>query len=84
MESGSVKQFAMSPNLATSEPVFVPRSEDSPEGEGFLLATVYDSEIDKSHLTILDAENIEQGPLAKAMMDHRVPFGFHGNWKPSV
>ena len=84
MESGSVKQFAMSPNLATSEPVFVPRSEDSPEGEGFLLATVYDSEIDKSHLMILDAENIEQGPLAKAMMDHRVPFGFHGNWKPSV
>ena len=84
LTSGSVTQFVMPSNLATSEPVFVPRTESSPEGEGFLLATVYDSEIDKSHLAILDAENLEHGPLAKAMLDHRVPFGFHGNWRPST
>ena len=30
---------------------------------------------------ILDAENIDAGPLARAMLDHRVPFGFHGNWR---
>jgi carotenoid cleavage dioxygenase len=30
----------------------------------------------------LDAENIEQGPIGKAMLEHRVPFGFHGNWRP--
>ena len=22
------------------------------------------------------------GPAAKAYLDHRVPFGFHGNWRP--
>ena len=43
--------------------------------------TVYDAAIDKSFLLVLDAENIEKGPIGKAMLDHRVPFGFHGNWK---
>ena len=77
-----VEIYSMSEQFAVSEPVFVPRTEKSQEGEGFLLATVYDAAIDKSFLLVLDAENIEKGPIGKAMLDHRVPFGFHGNWKP--
>ena len=83
-QSNSVKIYEMDEQFAVSEPVFVPRLLNSPEGEGFLLATVYDASIDKSFLMILDAENVEKGPLAKAMLDHRVPFGFHGNWKPNL
>ena len=51
------------------------------EGEGFLLANVYDANRQASHLVILDAENVGAGPLATAYLDHRVPFGFHGNWR---
>jgi len=29
----------------------------------------------------VDAQNVSAGPLATAYLDHRVPFGFHGNWK---
>jgi len=71
----------MGENLATSEPVFVPARSDAPEGQGYLLSVVYDITIDKSHLIILDAENISDGPIGRAYLDHRVPFGFHGNWK---
>lgn len=67
---------------ATNEPVFVPRRADSPEGEGYLLANVYDGNRKASHLVVLDAQNVAAGPLAKAYLDHRVPFGFHGNWAP--
>lgn len=67
---------------ATNEPVFVPKRDDSPEGEGFLLANVYDANRKATHLVILDAENLAAGPLARAYLDHRVPFGFHGNWAP--
>jgi carotenoid cleavage dioxygenase len=67
---------------ATNEPVFVPRRTDSPEGEGYLLANVYDGNRKASHLVVLDAQNVAAGPLAKAYLDHRVPFGFHGNWAP--
>ncbi len=80
-QTGKMKKFDMGGNFATSEPVFVPASQDAPEGDGFLLANVYDASADKSHLMILDAQNIEAGPLAKARLDHRVPFGFHGNWR---
>ena len=83
-KSNQVAIYSMNEQFAVSEPVFVPRTERSPEGEGFLLATVYDAAIDKSFLLTLDAENIEKGPIGKAMLDHRVPFGFHGNWKPKI
>lgn len=69
--------------MTPSEAVFVPSAHDAPEGAGYLLANVYDASIDKSHLLILDAENITAGPLATAQLDHRVPLGFHGNWRPA-
>ena len=66
------------------EPIFVPKSESAREGEGFLLANVYDGNRKASHLVILDAENVTAGPLATAYLGHRVPFGFHGNWCPAA
>lgn len=83
-ETGKVDVFQMGEEMATGEAIFVPRSDSSPEGQGYLLANVYDQTIDKSHLVILDAENPSAGPLAKAYLDHRVPFGFHGNWRPGA
>ncbi len=66
---------------ATGEPVFVPRSADAPEGQGYLISTVYRAAENRSDLAIFDAENLRDGPLACAELPHRVPFGFHGNWK---
>ena len=63
-----------------SEPVFVPRSAQSPEGQGFLLSVVYRQDENRSDLVILDAENIDHDPLATVKLPHRVPYGFHGNW----
>ena len=57
--------------------------EIAAEGEGYLLANVYDAKRKASHLVILDAQNVAAGPLATAYLDHRVPFGFHGNWAPA-
>ena len=65
------------------EPVFVPRSADAEEGDGWLLTVVYRGETDSSDLAIFDAQNIEAGPIALAKVPRRVPFGFHGNWRPA-
>lgn len=73
--------YQMPGTLATSEAIFVAKSGSAEEGEGYLLSNVYDAQTDKSHLLILDAQNPSAGPLARAQLDHRVPFGFHGNWK---
>jgi carotenoid cleavage dioxygenase len=81
-QTNQILKYEMPGHFATSEPVFVPRNAEAEEGQGYLLANVYDATIDKSHLMILDAQNIDKGPVGKAMLDHRVPFGFHGNWCP--
>ena len=83
-KTGALDIYDVGLGCATNEPIFVPKSEASAEGEGFLLANVYDANRKASHLVILDAENPTAGPLATAYLDHRVPFGFHGNWCPAA
>ena len=79
--SGKKQFFKLSENDAVGEPVFIPKKEDSEEGEGYLIVTAYRGEEIRSDLLILDAQNVESGPLATAKLPHRIPFGFHGNWR---
>jgi len=79
--SGKVDVYDVGAGCATNEPIFVPRANDAAEGDGYLLANVYSEARKASHLVVLDAQNVSAGPLATAYLDHRVPFGFHGNWK---
>ncbi len=80
--TGNLELYPVGEGCATNEPIFVPKSDSSAEGEGFLLANIYDANRDGTHLVILDAQDVAAGPLAKAYLEHRVPFGFHGNWAP--
>jgi carotenoid cleavage dioxygenase-like enzyme len=65
-----------------SEPVFVPRSANAPEGDGWLALVVYRRAEDRSDFLVFDAQNISAGPIGSAEVPRRVPFGFHGNWRP--
>jgi carotenoid cleavage dioxygenase-like enzyme len=67
----------------TSEPIFVPRAADAAEGEGYLLSVITDMSRRESALQILDAQNVSSGPLAVAQLNHRIPIGFHGGWRPA-
>jgi carotenoid cleavage dioxygenase len=80
-DTGTMRVYAAGNRCAVAEPVFVPRSRGSREGEGYLLTNIFDEERNASHLAIFDAEQIERGPIARAHLDHRVPVGFHGYWK---
>jgi carotenoid cleavage dioxygenase len=66
---------------ATGEPVFVPRSADAAEGDGWLLAVAYRGAEDRSDLLVFDAGDVTAGPVAAVHAPRRVPFGFHGNWR---
>ena len=67
---------------APGEPVFVPRSAAAAEGDGFVLSVVYRGAEDRSELQVFEAQDLAAGPIARARVPHRVPFGFHGNWWP--
>jgi len=38
----------------------------------------------RSDLLVLDATDVAAGPVAIARLPHRVPFGFHGNWRSNT
>jgi carotenoid cleavage dioxygenase-like enzyme len=82
LHEGTRSTHRLRPGSVTGEPVFVPSSPDAAEGRGFLLAPVYRADENRSDLLVLDAENVESAPLATVKLPHRVPFGFHGNWRP--
>ena len=48
------------------------------EGEGWVMAFVYDGSTQRSNLVVLDALHVSKGPVAEVHLPVRVPYGFHG------
>jgi all-trans-8'-apo-beta-carotenal 15,15'-oxygenase len=63
----------LAPDLP-GEPIFVPRSPDAREDDGFLLTLVCRAQERGSDLVCLDAETLER--IAVADLPHAVPPGF--------
>ncbi|MGH7035762.1 MAG: carotenoid oxygenase family protein, partial [Stellaceae bacterium] len=80
-KTGRQTTYSVPVGDAFSEPVFVPRSADAAEGEGYLLATIYRGAEKRSELAIFDAATLDKGPIALAALSHHVTLGFHGNWR---
>jgi all-trans-8'-apo-beta-carotenal 15,15'-oxygenase len=66
------------------EPIFVPRSPDSAEDDGWLLSVIYSAPEHRSRLVVLDARDVESEPVAVAHLRHHVPLGFHGTFTNRV
>lgn len=84
-EDGSTKEYAFDDSVFTSEPVFVPdpaRGGAGGEEEGWILVELFDGRDRRSSLAVLDAGRIEDGPVARVLLEHHVPISFHGYWKP--
>lgn len=84
LDSGRINTWDAGFGNGVSEPVFVPAHQHSAEGEGWLLANVYLAAERRSDLVILNAEAVQDGPVATVHLDHRVPFGFHGSWRQNT
>jgi carotenoid cleavage dioxygenase len=44
---------------------------------------VHDDADDATDLVVLDATEVDAGPVARVRMPERVPYGFHGTWVPA-
>lgn len=83
-KTGARKLLVLPHGDATSEPVFVPRSPDAPEGDGWLLAVLWRGAENRSDLAVFNATEVTRGPIATVELATRVPFGLHGNWVPAA
>jgi len=69
-------------NVRGGEPVFVPKSKDSDEDDGWILMLAYEESTKKSKLLIIDSKDFESPPVAEIYTPQRIPFGAHGSWMP--
>ena len=55
--------------------MFVPRSADAAEDDGWVMSLVYDSATERSDLVILDAQDFAGEPVATVHLPHGSPSG---------
>lgn len=65
---------------SVGEPIFVPRSPDAPEGDGFVIAALQRYAERRSEIVILDTRNIPAGPVATVHPPHRLKNAIHNAW----
>ncbi|MGH8421762.1 MAG: carotenoid oxygenase family protein [Pseudomonas fluorescens] len=70
-------------DILSEEHVFVPKPGRSRAGEGWLVGTLLDSARGRSGIAVLDAERVNDGPLAQAWLPYSFPLGFHGRFAAS-
>ena len=82
-ETGQHQRYDYGPGVFGSETPFVPKKgadRSSGEDDGYLTTLVTDTNDWTSWCLIFDAKDITQGPIGKARLPHRIPYGFHGWW----
>lgn len=77
-DTGDIRIWDPGSTRHANEAFFV--ADGDGEGQGWLLTFVSDHETGVSHLAVLDARHVEDGPVAEIRMPRRVPDGFHGVW----
>ncbi|MHC3471093.1 carotenoid oxygenase family protein [Streptomyces sp. 7R007] len=82
--TGATAFWTPGEHAAPEEPVFVPKSADAAEGEGYLLALVGRRDQMRHDLVVLDALDIAAGPIATVKIPFRLRYGFHGTWVPAA
>ncbi len=80
LATGKEKTWFAGSQSAIQEPCFVPRTPDSPEGDGYVVALVDNHVTNYSDLAVFDAQHIDEGPIARAKLPIRLRQGLHGNW----
>jgi carotenoid cleavage dioxygenase len=72
------------PESGVQEACFVPRNATAPEGEGYLIGVVNRFLEMRNDLVVLDAQRLNEGPIATVRMPTRLPAQVHGWWVPGT
>jgi carotenoid cleavage dioxygenase len=82
LSGGPSVKHDFGPHHVTAESVFVPRSADAAENDGWLISYVYDLREGRSDFVVVNAADLAGAPQAVVHLPVPVPLGFHGNWMP--
>lgn len=80
LETGDSWSVSFGEERYGSEAPFVPRQEATAEDDGYLVSFITDMAEDRSECVLIDAQNIESGPVCRIILPHRISSGTHAAW----
>lgn len=80
LNSGAKQSLAFGPNRFGSEAPFAARKDAKSEDDGYLVSFITDMEKNRSECILVDARDIEAGPVCQLILPHRISSGTHAVW----
>jgi carotenoid cleavage dioxygenase len=80
LDTGRSWSLAFGPGRYGSEAPFAPRLGAREEDDGYLVSFVTDLAEDRSECVLIDATDIEAGPVCRILLPHRISSGTHACW----
>ena len=81
--TGRINKFFVGDTGDLHEPQFVPRHNNAPEGDGYIIGVSNNFAEMKSELVIVDAQHLEEGAIARVKLPFRLHMQVHGWWSAS-
>lgn len=82
LQGGATQRHWFGEGRRGSEAPLARRPNATAEDDGYLVSFVHDELENQSEVVILDAADLEAGPVARVLLPQRVPLGFHAAWVP--
>lgn len=80
IDAGTETPYEFGDGVFCSETAFAPRIGATEEDDGYLITITVDMNRDLSECLILDAQRVEDGPVARIRLPERVTSGTHSTW----
>ncbi|OBS25968.1 hypothetical protein FPOA_06500 [Fusarium poae] len=78
-KTGETRWFYAGDDSLVQEPIFIPRTPTSPEGDGWVITMVERRGLNRNDLVVLDTREFEK-PIAIVQLPLHVKAQIHGNW----
>lgn len=80
LETGETQQYMFGENRYGSEAPFIAKKNAESEDDGYIISFITDMNLNRSECVILDAKNIDKGPICTIILPHRICSGTHATW----
>jgi carotenoid cleavage dioxygenase-like enzyme len=82
LDTGDDLTYGFGEGTVIGEAVFAADPDGNGEQDGWLMVYATDKAEGTTDFCIIDARDMDAGPVARIHLPRRVPAGFHGNWMP--
>ncbi|MGD0192928.1 MAG: carotenoid oxygenase family protein, partial [Rhizomicrobium sp.] len=79
-QSGDCRAYQLAPGRYASEAPFAPRLNAKQEDDGYLVSFITDENTGTSECILIDARHIEDGPVCRIALPHKLCSGTHACW----